>query len=105
MIRRPPRSTRCTTLFPYTTLFRSKASTVKTMQKKMNKHKDDIKELCPENMFSSFSEKIEKIIKQKIDDASLIEKNKKVSKTKNKKEEKTEEKKTEDDEEDNEDDD
>src|SRR6187397_3720049 len=23
MIRRPPRSTRCTTLFPYTTLFRS----------------------------------------------------------------------------------
>ena len=50
-------------------------------------------------------QKIEKIIKQKIDDASLIEKNKKVSKTKNKKEEKTEEKKTEDDEEDNEDDD
>ena len=84
---------------------KTKASTVKTMQKKMNKHKDDIKELCPENMFSSFSEKIEKIIKQKIDDASLIEKNKKVSKTKNKKEEKTEEKKTEDDEEDNEDDD
>src|SRR6187397_3260936 len=25
MIRRPPRSTRCTTLFPYTTLFRSPA--------------------------------------------------------------------------------
>src|SRR6187397_3573134 len=24
MIRRPPRSTRCTTLFPYTTLFRSR---------------------------------------------------------------------------------
>src|SRR6187397_302653 len=26
MIRRPPRSTRCTTLFPYTTLFRSRDS-------------------------------------------------------------------------------
>src|SRR5881296_4747540 len=28
MIRRPPRSTRCCTLFPYTTLFRSYASDV-----------------------------------------------------------------------------
>src|SRR6187397_3426138 len=28
MIRRPPRSTRCTTLFPYTTLFRSLAQCV-----------------------------------------------------------------------------
>src|SRR3546814_15531312 len=30
MIRRPPRSTRTDTLFPYTTLFRSKESKVKT---------------------------------------------------------------------------
>src|SRR5881296_1383927 len=29
MIRRPPRSTRCCTLFPYTTLFRSRALTLR----------------------------------------------------------------------------
>src|SRR3546814_21112431 len=32
MIRRPPRSTRTDTLFPYTTLFRSSASTLKSFK-------------------------------------------------------------------------
>src|SRR3546814_11834570 len=33
MIRRPPRSTRTDTLFPYTTLFRSKAKTISAQKK------------------------------------------------------------------------
>src|SRR3546814_5992202 len=39
MIRRPPRSTRTDTLFPYTTLFRSEAARFKTLIDALYEHK------------------------------------------------------------------
>src|SRR3546814_19020406 len=41
MIRRPPRSTRIDTLFPYTTLFRSKDDKPKMQQELMKLYKDE----------------------------------------------------------------
>src|SRR3546814_5473164 len=48
MIRRPPRSTRTDTLFPYTTLFRSISVTASSMDQRRRDHAiRDPEELCP----------------------------------------------------------
>src|SRR3546814_1376422 len=48
MIRRPPRSTRTDTLFPYTTLFRSISVTASSMdQRRRDQAIRDTEELCP----------------------------------------------------------
>src|SRR3546814_6912384 len=42
MIRRPPRSTRTDTLFPYTTLFRSEVGIVRQLQDERRVHRPDL---------------------------------------------------------------
>src|SRR3546814_6044255 len=53
MIRRPPRSTRTDTLFPYTTLFRSSPCTVKTCGRKWKTRPQHHKLWRPEENYRS----------------------------------------------------
>src|SRR3546814_1495774 len=56
MIRRPPRSTRTDTLFPYTTLFRSQVEEIRKLRAETSKHKS----FTEEEIEGFFGEKIRK---------------------------------------------
>src|SRR3546814_17998548 len=58
MIRRPPRSTRTDTLFPYTTLFRSQVEEIRKLRAETSKHKS----FTEEEIEGFFGEKIRKTI-------------------------------------------
>src|SRR3546814_7993252 len=56
MIRRPPRSTRTDTLFPYTTLFRSQAGCAEGLGQGREEARGSQEDSCPEGQESSRSE-------------------------------------------------
>jgi len=84
-------------------LEKTKASTLKTMEKKINAIKDEIKELCDDEMYDSFSAKIEDMMAKKISMAKSIEAEKKANKQKKVSKEIPKEKKQSKDEDDEED--
>src|SRR3546814_8074202 len=61
MIRRPPRSTRTDTLFPYTTLFRSKTENLADNLEDIHRDLEDVSYLVLEDQEAELEDNIEKL--------------------------------------------
>src|SRR3546814_8740839 len=64
MIRRPPRSTRTDTLFPYTTLFRSRAGDREHHVHRQAEHADDVVRVLPELLEVASRAQREQVLQQ-----------------------------------------